>query len=332
MNSLSAPQNQPFPWPPERVRAYVREMTAVEEIKGHWAVRILIRGLVFPMRKLSWEGADRFGTAIGKLMYLLRVRRKVAMTNLDIAYGDRKTTKEKEAIYRDSLIVLGRHVLDYMRAPLMDEKFFRDRFEFEGEELLREVYNRGRGVIFIGGHIGIWEFAASRIGTSGYPISIVAKKLANPVVDRLVVEARIGTNLGTIAHIHSMDRIKEGLKRGEGIIMAVDQNMKRSQGVFVEWMGRQASTVRSNAWLAREAQTPVLVGYAYRTAPGCFKLVIPEEVPWEPHPEDPDAELLINTRNQVRAVEKVIYQHPELWLWLHRRWKVQPEGTPNPYK
>jgi KDO2-lipid IV(A) lauroyltransferase len=222
-------------------------------------------------------------------------------------------------------------VLHYLRLPQMDARFWAD-FEFEDEDLLREVYNRGKGVILTGGHIGEWEIAAGRVGMAGFPISIIAKRLANPVVENLIVEARLGMNLGTVPHRDSMQRVMEGLRRGEGIIMAVDQNMKRSQGVMVDWMGHPASTVRSNAWVARETGAPVVVGYAYRAGPGRFKLVITEEVPWEPHPEDPEAELLINTRNQVRAVEKVIYERPELWHWIHRRFKTQAEGTPSPYK
>ena len=75
----------------------------------------------------------------------------------------------------------------------------------------------------------------------------------------------------------------------------------------------------------------VLEGFGRRVAPGRFNLTVTEEIAWEPHPEDPEKELVINTRNQARAVEKVLYEHPELWLWIHRRWKVQPEGVPNPY-
>jgi KDO2-lipid IV(A) lauroyltransferase len=55
------------------------------------------------------------------------------------------------------------------------------------------------------------------------------------------------------------------------------------------------------------------------------------EVKWESHP-DSEEELLINTRHHVNAVQKHIYEMPEEWFWLHRRWKIQPEGVANPYK
>ncbi|NLH48731.1 MAG: lysophospholipid acyltransferase family protein [Myxococcales bacterium] len=306
-------------------------MTSLAPVRGHHLQRALVWLLIKVACGLSWKNVEGLGAALGSLMYRLRIRKSVAMTNLDIVFGDRKTRAEKEAIYKASLINLCRHLLNYPRLARMDDAFWRESFPIENEELLRDAYNRGKGVIFTGGHIGEWEIATGRIGMAGYPISIVAKRMHNPVVENLIVESRLAMNLGTVAHRDSMQRVMEGLRNGEGVTMAVDQNMKRSQGVFVNWLGHVASTVRSNAWVVKQTGAPVIVGYAYRIGTGRFKLVITEEVPWEPHPEDPERELLINTQNQVRAVEKVIYEHPEIWHWIHRRYKTQPEGAPNPY-
>ena len=330
--SSDTPQTPPteFPWTRAQAGEYARGMSRTVEGKGPLLTRVLMAAFLFVLRRLSWESADKFGTGIGKLMALLRIRKDVAMTNLDIAFGDTRTRAEKEQIYRNSMITLGRHALDYGRVAQMDDAFW-ERFEFEGEELLKNAYNRGKGVVFTGGHIGVWEIAAGRAGMAGYPISIVAKRMHNAYVDKMIVDARLAMNLGTVPHRDSMQRVMEGLRRGEGVILAIDQNMKRSQGVFIEWMGKTASTVRSNAWVVRETGAPVVAGYAYRVAPGRFKLVVTEEIPWEPVPDDPDRELLVNTQNQARAVEKIIYEKPELWLWIHRRWKVQPKGEPSPY-
>ena len=320
-----------FPWSYQQTSQWVTQMSRKREVKGHTLVKLAVGIFAFIVRRLSWVGTDRLGSGLGWLMAFWGVRKKVAMVNLDIVYGDKKTTREKEAIYKASMLNLGRHSLNYLRVPLMDETFWAN-FEFVNQELLDQAYNQGKGIIFIGGHIGEWEIAAGRIGMAGYPIAIVAKKQPNPVVDQFIIDARIGMNLGTINHRKSMERVLEGLRNGEGVIMAVDQNMKRSQGIFVDWMGRTASTVRSNAWVARETGAPVVAGYAYRYAPAKYRLVITEKVPWEPCPDDPDRELLINTQNQASAVAKIIYDHPELWLWIHRRWKVQPDGVPNPYE
>ncbi|MFC1889304.1 lysophospholipid acyltransferase family protein [Thermodesulfobacteriota bacterium] len=325
-------RDRQFPWTLDEVNRYLRSMSQDLDTSGHLITKVLIGLLVFFIRKLSWKGTDRLGACIGYLMYWLKIRKSIAMTNLNIAFSNTKTEEEKDAIYKGSLINMGRHILNYMRVPLMDEKFWSD-FELEGEEKLKEIVNRGKGLVILGGHIGEWEIATSRVGMAGYPVSMVAKRMPNPVIDKFLIDARLDMNQGTIPSKASMDRIIKGIKEhGEAITMAIDQNMMRHRAVFVKFLGRIASVPRSVAWIVRETGAPVITGYSCRIAPGKFKTVLTEEVPWEPHPEDPEEEIRINSRNHARAVEKIIYDNPELWLWVHRRFKVQPEGTPAPYR
>lgn len=323
-------QPEVYPLPVEAVRDYVARNRENLAIKGHLVTRAAVALVCRAVRALGWNGAYRLGTAIGGLLYRLGVRRSVAMTNLDIAFGDRKTAREKNDIYRRSLENLGRQVVNYLRIPLMDDAFWTENFRLGNEEVLRNAYNQGRGVLFLYMHFGPWELAGGKIAHSGYPLSVVAKTLKNPVTNRLIVDARASMLLGCIKHRDAMARIREGLEAGEGIVMVIDQNMKRSQGVFVEWMGRVASTVRSVSYLARETGAPVITGYARQTGPKSFEMTMTDTVEWVSDP-DPERELVLNTQNYARVLEKHIYAMPEEWFWLNRRWKVQPEGVASPY-
>ena len=326
------PNEKPrFPLPPDQLIAVMEANTRKVEVKGHHVTKMLIRLLVIPFRKLSWEGAYKFGSAIGRLLARLRIRRDVAMTNLDIVYGNRKTPAEKEAFYRACLENFGRQMVNYLRAPLLaDETLLQENYELINFELVDQAYNRGKGVLFIWGHHGAWEMPAAAVNFLGYPVSLVGKKIKNPVVDQFTLEARNTLRIATFNHRDSMKKILASLRRGEGAIMVVDQNMKRSQGVFVDFMGRIASTIRSSAYIARETGATVLTGYSIQTGPKRFRLEVTEEIPYETDP-DPERELLLNTKKHAAAYGRVIYAHPEDWFWLHRRWKVQPEGVPNPY-
>ena len=93
--------------------------------------------------------------------------------------------------------------------------------------------------------------------------------------------------------------------------MAVDQNMGRRYGVFVDWFGRPASTIRSCAYLARETGAAVVAGYSRQSEPDKIEVIVIGEIPWQAHPDDPDEEILINTRNYIAAFEKPIYDEPE---------------------
>lgn len=287
--------------------------------------------LVSGAKRLSWQTAYRLGTWLGMLLYRFKLRYQIAMINLDIVYGTEKTKEEKEAIYRASLINLGRLVINYLRLPFMGESFWKNNCAWKDEERVREVMNRKKGALLLAGHIGMIDLAGGKVGMSGYPVSVVGKKIANPAIDRFMIKTRNAMNLGTIAHRGSMERILQGIKRGEAVAMALDQNMKVDRGVFINWMGGLACSVRSPAYVVKKTGAPVLGGYMIQTDAKHFEVIVTDEVKWEPHSEDPEKELLINTQKQSNVIQKIIYDHPELWLWIHQRYRVQPEGGVNPY-
>lgn len=334
-NHESAPPSRPLgglPWPADQVREYMRARGPTIDTRGHLLTKLFGGAVVLFLRALSWEMADRLGSVIGWVLATLRVRRDVALTNLDIAYGDSKTRAEKLAIYKGSMLNFGRHILNYARAARMDEEFRRTRFEIEGdgEARIHEVMARGKGLLIVGGHLGEWELALGQVGLLGYPVWMIAKRPKNPVVDRFIIDARLAINLGTFEGTGTMEQILAAIRRGEAVTMAVDQNTRERRGVYVDFLGRTACTVRSSSFVQRETGAPILTGMGYRYAPGRYRLIVGEEVEWVDH-EDPEQALILNTRRHAEAVEKLIYAYPTTWLWIHRRYKHQPAGTESPY-
>jgi len=321
-----------YPVSLERVTAYTRKYSRPAPIKGYYVTRIFIRLLLASAQRLSWKWAYRVGTGIGSLLYKLKIRRDVALINLDIVYGDKKSAREKEWIYKESMLNLGRMIINYLRLPYMGPSFWENNCDWKNESILKEVINRKKGVLLIAGHIGMMDLPGGKFGMGGYPVAVVGKNIKNPAIDRLVIETRNAMNLGTINPKGSMERIIAGIQRGEAIAMAIDQNMKKEYGIFLNWMGRPASSVRSAAYVVRETGVPVIAGYCFQKDVDRFELVITEEIKWESFPDDPERELAVNAQHQADALQRIILDKPELWFWIHRRWKLQPEGLQNPYK
>lgn len=321
-----------YPAPPDQVTAYVQKYSQTAAVKGHYFTQLVIAILLKWAQSLSWERAFRVGSGIGNLLYRLRLRRDVAMTNLDIVYGKTKPPSEKERIYRESLLNLGRLIINYLRLPYMEPDFWQHHWEWKNKEILRDAYQRKKGVILVSGHIGMMELVGGKLGMCGYPIGFVGKEIKHPAIHKLVLDSRRAMNVSPINSKSSAIRILRGIKSGEAIGMAIDQNMKAKYGAFLDWMGRPAMSVKAPAMIARRTGAAVIAGYSCQTDKDRFALVITEEVPWEACPEDPDKEILINNQNQADAVQRIIYAKPELWFWIHRRWKNQPDGLPNPYK
>jgi len=319
-----------FPADLDLVRTYIQRNARQIEVKGHYGFRIFFLFLRFCASILTFNGAYRFGKFIGLIFYKFKLRRHIAITNMSIVWGDSKSDEEKELIYKESLINFGQVIVNWLRLPFKNDNFWKENVRFTNETTLQKAMNQKKGVILLAAHLGMWDLAGGKIGMSGYPVSVVARRIKNSFLDRWVIDARSRINFGSIQNKNSMDRILEGLGNGEAVAMAIDQSMQPTQGIFIDWMGRTASSVRSASYVAKKSGAIVLTGYMLQHSPTDFELIIGEEVPFEPH-LNPDEELQINTQIQSDAIQKLILKHPGKWFWIHKRWKVQPEGVADPY-
>jgi Kdo2-lipid IVA lauroyltransferase/acyltransferase len=320
-----------FPASQEQVRAYVKANTRKVPTGGNILARKLIELMLKAVQRLSWKQAYALGEFIGAWMAALRIRWGVAYTNLGIVYGDSMDAAEKRRIYRASWINFGRVIVNHLRLPYMPSKFWETHVRFPKESILRDLYTAGQGIIMVCGHLGMMDLAGGRLGQCGYPVAAVAKPMRSTLIDQLVVGAREAMNLGTIPHRNSARRILKGLRDGEGVVMVADQNMKRSQGIFVDWFGLPATVSPAAAVFARKTKAPVVVGFLEQADSKRFVMHMSDPLPWITVPNDADTELLVNTQNHAKALQEMIKEKPELWFWIHRRWKIQPDGMNWPY-
>ena len=191
--------------------------------------------------------------------------------------------------------------------------------------------NRKKGLLMLSGHIGTWDLAAGKLGMAGYPIAVVGKQAGVPAIDKIVIDARISMNLGSIGTKNAMGRIFAGINQGEIIAMAMDQNLQQRRGMFINWFGTPASSVRSASYVAKETKVPVLSGTMFQRGPKKFEVMITEELVWQTHSEDDEEELTYNAQLMSDSVESIIRDNPGEWFWIHRRWKNQPPGMPDLY-
>ena len=119
--------------------------------------------------------------------------------------------------------------------------------------------------------------------------------------------------------------VPEALEHKEVVGFIADQDAGRT-GAFVDFFGRKASTYKAIALLAMEHQVLIVVGYGRRIKEqygfelGVRRIIYPGE--WRDRP-DP---MMWITREYTLALEEIIRQAPEQYLWVHRRWKHRPRG------
>jgi len=121
------------------------------------------------------------------------------------------------------------------------------------------------------------------------------------------------------------------LRRGETLAVVIDQNMRPSRGVFVEFFGEPACTTPAAAVLALRTGAPLLAvfpvrGPTARTGSGGGPVRASAGTRGR-------SAVKALTQEVTRAVERAVRAHPDHWFWVHRRWKTRPpEGLPPPVR
>jgi len=252
---------------------------------------------------------------LGALAFrVFKIRRKVTIDNLNIAFGSKFSNKEIERIACESYKNIAITFVELFMAEKIKKNIFQ---RVDVSEFLQLIPKDGehKGLILVGGHFGSWEMNGASVGMIGFPVTVVAKKQANPYVDDMIVKIRNGFGMKTIDHGTALKNLVQALKNRETIGLVSDQDAGK-KGVFVDFFGRKASTPSGGAQLALKYGVPIIVLMTVRLSLGKYK-TITRQVPVM---EDDTIESL--TQRYTSIMEDIIKEYPEQYFWMHRRWKT----------
>jgi KDO2-lipid IV(A) lauroyltransferase len=183
----------------------------------------------------------------------------------------------------------------------------------------------GRPLLILTGHFGNWEVLSYVTGLLGFRGHPVARRLDNPYLDRFLHRFRQKTGQRILDKSRDYDQIQRVLAGG-GILGLVGDQDAGSRGVFVEFLGRPASTFKSIALLSLEYAAPILVFGAARVGePMRYRVYLEDVILPEAYAAVRDAPRAI-TQRYSDALARLVRRHPGQYFWLHRRWKHQPKA------
>jgi len=279
-------------------------------------------------RALPEGSAEGAGSRLGELAYdVLKFRRKVALDNLTRAFPER-TPNDIDDIARRLYQNLGKNMLEFLRFPKISEKEIRDKVRFEGREHFDQAIQKGKGALLISSHFGNWELYASAIAAYGYPISVVVYEQHNPLSDELMNRIRRLKGIDVIYKQDAPRSILKALAGNRFVAILIDQDAGRD-GVFVDYMGRPASTAKGPAVFAIRTGAPLLTGVIVRQEGGRHVGYIEPAVYADPKAER-EKETIRLTSLVTSAMERYVRRYPDHWYWVHRRWKTQPAAKDQP--
>ena len=292
-----------------------------------YSVYLLVRIAVCIVQTLSWRAALALARACAWIAYRVdRRHRLVATANVRCAFPNFDEAAV-DRLVRASYLHLTTMLVEMMRLPRILRPATVGHFVKHAHPgdlaLICAWVATGRPRLVLSGHFGNWEIIAYLTGLVGFRGAIVARRLDNPYLDRFLAQFRRKTGLKLLDKNADYKAILETLAQGGGVGMAVDQDAG-PRGLYVDFLGRPASTFKSIALLSLEYQAPIFVFGAARVGqPMQYRLYLEDLILPEEYVDDPDATRAI-TQRYSRALERLIRRYPEQYFWLHRRWKHQP--------
>ena len=281
----------------------------------YWIVKALV-GLV---RVLPFSVVDRLGALLGMTFYTFDgPHRRIAARNVEAAFPSRPAA-ERRRIVRGAFAHFGRLLFGLLKFGTLAPEAMLARVEFEGEEHVRHAYAQGRGVLFVTGHFGFWELQALVHGLRLQPMTVLARALDNRALNDLLERIRTRTGNTVVYRQGTIRRVIRLLHERQSVGVLIDQHIQSRDAIYVDFFDRPAATTSVVAALALRTGAPVIPLFALPTGAGRYRMVYEHAV--EPPPEDADHRVHEFTQRCTDVLEMYVRRNPELWLWMHRRWR-----------
>jgi len=285
-----------------------------------WIEYALVVTLRSIARLLPDAAIDRLGGLVGAIFHTLdRAHRRVAEENVAAAFPGRSPAEQRE-IVRGAFEHFGRLLFAVLKFSTLTPEEMLARVEFEGEERVRSAYAHGKGVLFVTGHFGFWEIQAMVHALRLQPMTVLARTLDNPRLDRLLEQIRVRTGNSVIYRQETVRRALRLLQAGQSVGILIDQHILSADAIAVDFFGRPAATTSLVAALALRTGARVVPLFALPLGNGRYRMVY--EPPVEPPPEETPEAVRLLTQRCTDVLEMYVRRNPELWLWMHRRWRA----------
>lgn len=283
-----------------------------------------VGALAWVLPRLSYRVMLRLARAIGFLGYHLLSRpRRIALANLDVAFGNTKSPAEKQRIVLCSMQNFATSMFSlFWSAHLTPETI--DRYvelDVASLDFIRKLLSRGKGVIITTLHFGIWELFLICAGYHKLPINIITETMRNHALENIFFRLRSRTGIRIIGQQAAALKLARALQRSECAVLLTDLNApEEGGGLWLDFFGLPAFSNAAAAGLSLRTGAPVISCSAFPLPDGRVRLTYGPEISFTPT-GDYDADLHALSQLILSHCEEVIREHPEFWLWTYKRWK-----------
>ena len=279
-------------------------------------LRLLLRRVMIPlMRAMAW-----FAYTISPK------HRKIIHTNLEIAFGDKLSASKKKEIGINAFMNLLDTTLGIIERDGMAKEEVIQNVTFEGEAILQAYRDAGKKVILITGHQGNWELLSQAIAIK-FDLTLVGvgRKLDSDLMDEILKANRERFNVEMVYKKGAMKGCIKALSQNKVVGILVDQSIRLSQSITVQFFGRPATHTPLASILSRKFGVDLIPAFISTKDYIHYHVTIYDPIKTIKS-DNQEEDLAQLTQAQADSMEQVIREHPNEWFWMHKRWKRLNEG------
>ena len=294
----------------------------------HYAISPLVPHIPFPVLR-------RIGVILGNLNYRLNAGQKRRIeSNLKMTFPE-KSEKEIHGVCRRNFINHAMHSLEILYLPSVDEKFVKRYIRVNNVEYVKEAAKKGKGIVFILGHIGFYYLSGVTEeivgGVQLNDISQDTSKLDLNALDRKILEKRLYNYQERIGgkifyRGGSLLGVVKAIKRNESISLFIDAFTTDTDPV-VNLLGKKARAPQGPIRMAMQTGAAIIFSTAIREPDGTMTFAFYEPVELE-KTGDKQKDLQRNAQKCIDLIDPIIRRHPDQWhLWRlwHERFLEERE-------
>lgn len=288
---------------------------------GTWIIILLLRLIAL----LPFKAGLAFGNSLGSLLYRLIVkRRRVAEVNIGLCFPELDAAAQQQLV-KDVFKANAIGLVETAWAYWGDIETIKSRTTFKGFELLDQALQHERGVILLGGHFSTLDLGGLLLSFYGKLFDCVYRPHNNPLMDYWICKKR--SRFTKVVDRKKFRQLLRDLRKNHCVWYAPDQDFGSKGAVFVPFFGQPAATIVATTKMVRLNNSPILMLAHYRNADNSGYTIEVTAMPEFPSGDETrDAELV----NQ--AIEQAVRKAPEQYMWVHKRFKTQPDGNQKLYK
>jgi KDO2-lipid IV(A) lauroyltransferase len=288
-------------------------------------------GLVFAAKLIplcSRKACYHVALAIGTLLSVLdRQRFKVALSNLEVAFPDRFSPRERHDIVRNSFQHFARTMVDLLWSPRLTQNNFCRYIELENFEETARDTGPERSLMIACYHYSNFEWLSLACGFLDLKGTIISQEFKNSSLDPIFKRLREQSGHELVPRERGITRLYKVLRRKGRTAMLVDLTIPPSQGaVAINCFGLDTSVTSAHAWLHERTGVPIVPAHTEPLPGGRYKLVFHRKI----------ANTGGMTVQEIAqacwdSFEPYVRKDPAPWLWMYKHWRYRPASPDRAY-